>query len=970
MATACCSAVAAESQKEFAIEIERQPLVKAMLTFSDQTGLLFSFFPETKADENVLVGPVSGTLTADAALLRLLKPNGFTYEWVNAQSIFIAKQRVEDKNTPVETRPASSDALAKGDGFRAQNSRRRQDIEFVVVMGTRMSTLEPTTRQQSVTVMDQQKLESYGVSTLSELFERLPQVPFTIVEGLRTTGEYYPNLRGFGSGTTLVLINGHRVLTSATGYDTGAFDFNTIPLTAIKRIEVLLGTPPIAAGVDASGGVVDVILKDEIPSPIVELRYGTANGGAEERRATFGIGTSQELVRGALTIDAFQRGRLLGSQRDITRDQDYRGFGGPDVRTVNASPGNIRSLTGANLPGLDSSFAAVPVGSTGIDLTPQDFIATAGHLNLDSASRFRGIFPDNSRISLFASGEMDYSPHLTLFAQAMAGQSTNELQTGLHTLSDVIVPASNAFNPFGSPVVVNRSMEELPPIEAVTKTENARILAGMRRISGAWIAEAWVAASRDKSRWSISGLDAERTMQALASSDSITALNPFRDGPAASPELLTTLVTTYRNLTHIMDGIQFRVSAYGPVLRLPAGEMTLMFGSEWHREGWQTAEEQAYSSRLDASPHRNMSSVFAELQIPAIDSEMRVLAVEELLLSLGLRGDDYTDLSARLTPQYGVTWSPFRGLAFRASYSDIHQRPTIWDMYDPPETFGFAVPDPRRGGEINSVTWIVGGNRNLELSLGRTWTAGFELTPRAHPSVRLSAGYWRTALHNRVQRVPYPTLLAYEDFFSDLIVRAEPTAQDIEAGYPGVVQSLDMRAVNSGWLKASGIDTNISFSLETALGRFSSALSAAWYERFETSTFERLPTDKRVGVASEYGTIPTWGATATIGWSRGPFSLFAAVNAISSYKDAAWEIPTGRTIDEQILVDLQGSAQLGTIVAPASVFNTIKITAGLTNAFDTKQQFSSTFDSWYGFDVTQAASMRQRFWYVRLAMEL
>src|SRR5260221_2379302 len=79
-----------------------------------------------------------------------------------------------------------------------------------------------------------------------------------------------------------------------------------------------------------------------------------------------------------------ERSPLFGKDRDITASPDLRRFGGPNLGTpFFGVPANVSSLSG-NLPGLNSSFAAVPVGSSGIGLTPSDFSATAGTQNTRS----------------------------------------------------------------------------------------------------------------------------------------------------------------------------------------------------------------------------------------------------------------------------------------------------------------------------------------------------------------------------------------------------------------------------------------------------------------------------------------------------------------------------------------------------------------------------------------------------------
>lgn len=77
-------------------------------------------------------------------------------------------------------------------------------------------------------------------------------------------------LRGLSPDQLLVLINGKRRHTSAVvhtetkiGRGTAAVDFNTIPLNAIKRIEVLRDGAGAQYGSDAIAGVINVILDSE-----------------------------------------------------------------------------------------------------------------------------------------------------------------------------------------------------------------------------------------------------------------------------------------------------------------------------------------------------------------------------------------------------------------------------------------------------------------------------------------------------------------------------------------------------------------------------------------------------------------------------------------------------------------------------------------------------------------------------------
>ena len=61
------------------------------------------------------------------------------------------------------------------------------------------------------------------------------------------------------------------------------------------------------------------------------------------------------------------RNSMFGKDRDITANPDMRRFGGPNLgNQFFGVPANVSSVSG-NLPGLNSSFAGVPAGSSGSD---------------------------------------------------------------------------------------------------------------------------------------------------------------------------------------------------------------------------------------------------------------------------------------------------------------------------------------------------------------------------------------------------------------------------------------------------------------------------------------------------------------------------------------------------------------------------------------------------------------------------
>ena len=90
-----------------------------------------------------------------------------------------------------------------------------------------------------------------------------------------------PQLRGMSPDQILVLINGKRKHTSAVvndntkiGRGTSAVDLNTIPLSAVKRVEILRDGASAQYGTDAIAGVINIILDDRVGGTDIMASYG------------------------------------------------------------------------------------------------------------------------------------------------------------------------------------------------------------------------------------------------------------------------------------------------------------------------------------------------------------------------------------------------------------------------------------------------------------------------------------------------------------------------------------------------------------------------------------------------------------------------------------------------------------------------------------------------------------------------
>src|SRR5262249_23167710 len=221
-------------------------------------------------------------------------------------------------------------------------------------------------------------------------------------------------------------------------------------------------------GADAIAGAVNVILKQDFTGVGANLHYGrSSEGDAAERDASLALGGHGGRFSGMVMVDYFQQDPLRDTDRSPTATDDYRRFGGQDLRSTSSYPGNVYSLsfdpvTGAALPlpGLSNPFAGIPTGTNGVGLKTSDFKATDGVLNLFDGATYKTLQAEANRKSVFASGRYRLSEDVSFFAEALYVNREQLVQFAPDALSLgqfglFVVPATNPFNPFGVPVGVD-----------------------------------------------------------------------------------------------------------------------------------------------------------------------------------------------------------------------------------------------------------------------------------------------------------------------------------------------------------------------------------------------------------------------------------------------------------------------------------------------------------------------------------
>lgn len=985
LASVCASlcwvvlALAEEGGKQYAIDIQPLPLSQALQQFSEQTGLQYGYLPTDDEEERIVVGPIKGHLTADEALAKLL-PAGFTFEWINPRTISIVSPPANAPPGGVRETAVAKDRqrserskeeqLSMANGGGKEGSARGPYAFDWKVLVEASKIFDDLDLDVPMTVLERRDIEALGASTVTDLLKYVTQQPYTLSESYLGDGTQFADLRGLGFDTTLVLINGRRTIATASALAVNAFDLNSIPLGAVERVEIVSDSMSAIHGADAIGGVLNIVLREDIPEPRLDIDYGAAAGGAVERHAAFGASGATSRARGSIVFDYFDRGPLLGRKRDRWNNQDFRRYGGVDWRSPTASPGNVRATTLENLPGLSSSFAAIPPVSAGTELTPADFLPTAGQQNLASLYRYVSVLHDGRRSAVAAQGEYRLRSDVSAFGELLYVDRENSRRLEPSALAGALVPATNPHNPFDADVVVDVLLTDLESRTFSRRGDMIRAVGGARGQIGEWAWEASLHRSQnDDIAIRANRVDPLRVAAALSATDADDALNPFAGSGANSAELLASLLLPPLRSRFRTEMIQAAAYLRGPLLTLPAGRMDLIVGAERRKEHVQydiRLGPPAAARALAGSHERLVTATFGEVRLPVVNPAAKVPALHELSLVLSGRFDSYSEIGDSFNPEYTLLWRPTPALTFRTSLSQSFRPPPLFDLYMPLLVVPLPTIDPARNNELAFPIWKAGGNADLKPANADSFTTSLSFTPNGASGLRIEASYWRIQVDESIGIPHGEQLLADEGRFPERVVRGEPSAADVAAGIPGPLELLDVTRLNFGSIRTSGIDFSASVAVDTRVGRFMPELSATWVHDFTTTDLVEGPNFSRVGVADLQGSVARWRAVAGLAWSRQGMSISAKARYVPSYEDV--DFPghrTGRSVAAQTLIDAQIAFDLSDRAGPESMWHGFELRAGVVNLLNKEPPFAEA-GFFSGFDLSQG-DLRQRFSYVKLS---
>lgn len=533
-------------------------------------------------------------------------------------------------------------------GARAQDDGRM--IEEIVVTGTQIRGAN-ISEALAVSVVTAEDIEVLGIDSGDELLALIPengQNFFNEAENISggvnsargDIGAY--NLRSMGTGNTLSLLNGRRVVNSAT-FQTeevgGSFvpvntaNTNTIPIRGVGRVEVLRDGASAIYGADAVAGVVNTVLKNDFEGLSFRVKH-TEFDHFPRNDQSFSVEWGQFFNEGRTNVgfffDYLQRGRVNSQDDERWANADFRDRIPEDSPFAGSSA--FRNNSANSLFG---QFDVVSRLSSSHSLRQNDITDSAGEFEVFPAGDSRCSFAINDQVCGDEDGNGTYRHNLNenrdlnsrLKRYNMFLTMSHEFDSGIESFTEISaylsdtnmfrhasapfssvkleVGANNYYNPFGpcgSPnrlpdsvigdsvpcdglalTIDNFRLAELPRI-VDNEGETYRLLQGLRGRIDDWDWETAVYWSRSSKQDVTHNRVSNSLIQAALNDASPSAYNPFSGG--ANSNIEQALVSVRRDSEAELTAFDVKFSN-NDIFALPAGPVGFLAGAEYRRESFE-----------------------------------------------------------------------------------------------------------------------------------------------------------------------------------------------------------------------------------------------------------------------------------------------------------------------------------------------------------------------------------------------
>jgi iron complex outermembrane receptor protein len=799
----------------------------------------------------------------------------------------------------------------------AQQAQRGERIE---VTGSNIKRIEGETALP-VTVITRQEIDRMGAMDTEDILRRITASTAMMSDTNQGVGYAVSNanLRGLGASSTLVLLNGRRLANHAFGSIGGfggtptAVDLNSIPFSAIERVEILRDGASAVYGTDAVGGVINFITRSDYRGAEVTLMYGRPEddiGGSEKGvQIAYGVG---DLSKQGWNL--LMTGRFQDNERVRAIDQKLYARAAHDPlatfpTSFRAFPGRIMDFglsPGAYAGTLTTNPAFAPCDP---EVTTLQVAGTtpSGQQRI----RCRGIYaayvdnlPDSKKSDVFGRFTMNVGANNQLFAEASFARNHNIGrvapvpidQTATHirpdgTQPNILLPLTSRYAPTalltalgynlnnvitpGFLEIAYRSADVGSRINDNTN-DQARLSVGMKGLMAGWDYDTALTYARasDNLKY-FNYVQEQRFIDALRTGN----LNPFGPNDAAGVQLLnsTRMEGDMRKSKSEVTEADGKMSR--DLMRMPGGSMAIAVGADFRREEIDDKPVNAdYSAGLHVGgegtvPHtqasRNVYAVFAELLVPV---------VRNVEVTAAVRYDHYSDVGSKLSPRLSGRWTVSPTFLLRASAARGFRAPSLWDLHSP-LAFGNtanAVNDPgcpagliadedaRCVGTQLNVRNI--SSPNLKPETSKQWSAGFVVEPFTAASIAVD--YWRIEKKDQIGTVLADAILANPD---DLTLYNRYISRFVRTPL-GTTLYVDQPLENLGGLKTAGWDVDARYRFDAGFAKVTLGFAGTYWEEWRFQLGSGFPFTSYLG-NSYYGgnAYPRWSHVLSADFENGPW---------------------------------------------------------------------------------------------------
>lgn len=791
-----------------------------------------------------------------------------------------------------------------------------------------------------VSTLNAKQIAATGANTVAELLRSVPAfgsgTSNDITDGGFSKGTSTASLRGLGSSSTLILLNGRRITASAYADPnqgkSAVYDLNTIPVSAIERVEIFKDGASAVYGSDAIAGVINFITKTDYQGAEVKASVSANDDGNFGRRNLSGVAgfgdLSQDRYNVFLSFDVSRRDSTTVKEvKDIDQAKyaDINGRLNPYSSYISGSPFFFRERTpGARNFSTSLANAKDIINRTaGCDasqlitgdvakhnLTTTSMLVGRQFCNFD-LNNFNEAQSKGNDANVLAKVTFQVTPDITSFTELGATRvqreylgvprTLNSTSTttvfrvgGLPSSYQLILPAGHPDNPWAD----SRAAVAYRFVGSNGNSENTnttyRFLTGLKGTSGAWDWETAVLLNRAEREETLNGFLYRPTIDRIVSENRTIAAT------AADPRAVHNV-----NNKGFAQVSQFDAKASTSIGTLAGGDIGLAFGGEVRQEKiglTPDAETQAgnviglANSLVDGQ--RVVKSAFVELRTPF---------TKAFEMDFAGRYDKYPTMK-KFVPKVGAKYTLNDKVTFRSSFAQGFRAPALTQVAPGGvQTFNnnfvdtVRCPDgvnPLPGADKldcgKSISSMSTPNPALKPETSKSFSFGTILNPTRNLDILID--YYWIRKENETALLSASYVVAHPELFPGLAIRDTNPANLLTdaAGKPipgtGPLSAINRTYVNQGSTEVSGLDFEVAHRLSLGdKGRLTTSLNYSYaltYRRAERpGEVEANAVGTNGGLsdwATSVGDIPRHRGALSLNWTRDVHSLTGTVNYVSA----------------------------------------------------------------------------------------